>query len=72
MKAEFRHVQIEVGQHASGNMSDARVSVYRFPRGSSRGHRAYPFTERNYWRAVGMQLKLAGFAKQVDTPPRSQ
>lgn len=32
----------------------------------------YPLTERNYWRAVGMQLRLAGFAKQVDTPPHSQ
>lgn len=23
----------------------------------------YPLTERNYWRAVGMQLRLAGFVK---------
>jgi hypothetical protein len=70
MKAEFRHVQIEVGQHASGNVSDAKVNVYRFPRGSSRGHRAYPFTERNYWRAVGMQIVLAGFASSVPSIAR--
>lgn len=36
-----------------------------------RGHKfsIYPLTKRNYWRAVGMQLRLAGFtdsSAQVD------
>ena len=33
-----------------------------------RGHKfsIYPLTERNYWRAVGMQLKLAEFVKEKD------
>lgn len=33
-----------------------------------RGHKfsIYPLTERNYWRAVGMQLKLAGFVPEKE------
>lgn len=40
-----------------------------------RGHKfsIYPLTPRNYWRAVGMQLQLAGFVDDIKpiTEPNS-
>lgn len=36
-----------------------------------RGHKfsIYPLTERNYWRAVGLQLRLVGFADDPEPWP---
>jgi len=66
MKPQLRHIEIEIGKHASGNISAERIRIYRNPRNTDNGYREYPLTERNYWRAVGMQLKLAGFVKEKE------
>lgn len=57
MKAQFRNVDIQVSDGVARG-----ISISRWPRGNKRNVFHYPLTERNYWRAVGMQLKLAGFA----------
>lgn len=48
------------------------VHVRRVPKSPARltsDTRTYPLTERNYWRAVGLQLRLVGFADDPEPWP---
>lgn len=47
------------------------LSVIAIERTCIKGRRwhEYPLTERNYWRAVGLQLRLAGFADDAGENP---
>ena len=60
MKQPIRSVLIDVEKWGSN------IEVYR---GESINSRDYPLTERNYWRAVGLQLRLAGFADDAGENP---
>lgn len=57
-RQHIRRVEIQATRHEKGIIHIARQLPGRYPLWR---WQHYPLTEKNYWRAVAMQLRLAGF-----------
>ena len=59
MNRTYHYVEVNTAKHFDGSNAQREIIVYRSLRGGDdKGHRTYPFTPRNFRRAVGMLIAM--------------